>query len=50
MNNHIKPVKVFFRDKSIIDQGTFTRNSIRLDPEKKTGDENTYKLLNRQQK
>ena len=50
LSKNIKPEQIFFSDESKIDLGSFTRDSIRLDPKKKIWDEKTYKLLNRPQK
>ena len=50
LNRHLKPEQIFFTDESKVELGSFTRDSIRLDPEKKKWDQETYKLINRPQK
>ena len=49
LDRHIKAEQMFFSDESKIELGSFTRDSIRLDPQKKI-DSDRYNLLNRQQK
>ena len=45
-----KPEQMIFMDESNVELGSFTKDSIRLDPEKKKWDQETYKLINRPQK
>ena len=49
LDRHIKAEQMFFSDESKIELGSFTRDSIRLDPQKKI-DSDRYNLINRQQK
>ena len=46
----LKSEQIFFTDESNVELGSFTRDSIRLEPEKKIWDKETYELINRQQK
>ena len=50
LDKKIKPEKIFFSDESKIEFGSFTNDSIRLDPQKQKWNEETYNLINRKQK
>ena len=50
LDKKIKPEQIFFSDESKIELGSFTNDSIRLDPQKQKWNEETYNLINRKQK
>ena len=50
LDKHIKAEQIFFSDESKIELGPFTRDLIRLDPQKKLFDKERYNLINRNQK
>ena len=50
LDKHIKAEQIFFSDESKIELGPFTRDLIRLDPQKKLFDKERYNLINRPQK
>ena len=50
MKKKLKPEQIFFIDISKVKLGSFTRDSIRLDQEKKIWGKETYELRNQQQK
>ena len=50
LNKKIKPEQIFFSDESEIELGSFTNDSIKLDPQKQKWNEETYNLINRKQK
>ena len=50
LDKNIQPQQIFFSDESKIDLGSFSHDLIRLDPNKRIWDEDTYNLINRPQK
>ena len=47
LDKNIQPQQIFFSDESKIDLGSFSHDLIRLDPNKRIWDEDTYNLINR---
>ena len=45
-DKNIQPQQIFFSDESKIDLGSFSHDLLRLDPNKRIWDEDTYNLIN----